>query len=271
MKDSNITEDVLECSVCLSIMVEPIRIKCGHLYCLECIEQIIINGKGNDSIKCPMDRLSFDYLNDLKFDKTIQSFNYATNAKSFFEKANRVIESRRNKENLAELTLAYGNFHTLINSQDQNQHQWSAFVSIKKIDSSIKQTMIALQEEANIENRIGLIENDEFQAKLEFEQKINKNRKFSLEAEEISDNQIIKKVTFKLHPTFTPSSVFVLEAPFKINRIGWGAFNIIMTVEFHDYLDIDKVELDHFLNFSKPFNENQKTFLLNMGKLQGIN
>lgn len=283
--DENAEQEAYDCSICFNIMVEPVRIKCGHLYCLDCIEQLIINGKCDNNIKCPMDRMHFDYLEDLKLDKAIQSLNYSFFTKCFYEKANRVVEQRRNKQNFAELTLAYGNFHNLIESNDENKHQWTAFVSVKKIDSSIKNILNILKEEAKVEELIGVgannnlnyydsdfnFFNEEYQAKVEFEQKIyNKaTRKISLEAENISDKEIIKKVTYKLHPTFTPSSVFVDEAPFKISRIGWGAFNITMIVEFHNHLNIEKVELDHQLNFTKTVSESQKTFLLNMGKFKG--
>eukprot|EP01060_Flectonema_neradi_P017844 TRINITY_DN246_c0_g1_i1.p1 TRINITY_DN246_c0_g1~~TRINITY_DN246_c0_g1_i1.p1 ORF type:complete len:490 (+),score=115.71 TRINITY_DN246_c0_g1_i1:60-1472(+) len=40
----------------------------------------------------------------------------------------------------------------------------------------------------------------------------------------------IRSVTYHLHPTFSPSSITVTEAPFEISRVGWGTFTIKVDV-----------------------------------------
>ena len=42
----------------------------------------------------------------------------------------------------------------------------------------------------------------------------------------------IKSVTYRLHPTFKPRLITVIEAPFLLSRVGWGTFEIDMDVEF---------------------------------------
>ena len=36
----------------------------------------------------------------------------------------------------------------------------------------------------------------------------------------------IRRVVFKLHPTFNPPTVTVSQPPFEVGRIGWGIFDV---------------------------------------------
>lgn len=238
--------DPIECAICFSIMVEPVRVKCGHLYCLLCIEKLIIAG----DVRCPMDRKEFDFKTDLKMDKYIAGQNWQNFEKCCHERANRIYEYRKDRVRMEELTLNFGNHHTLLDTDQESKHQWTAFVTIKKIDSSIKEIMEHLRKEADIEGILGL---GEMTSKMVREKTPYDN---------IPDNKIIKRVTFKLHPTFTPNMIPVADTSFKITRVGWGAFNITMIVEFHDYLNIETMELDHYLDFYKGVSDcNRKVFV----------
>ena len=44
----------------------------------------------------------------------------------------------------------------------------------------------------------------------------------------------VKKVVFTLHESFAESVVTVDKYPFAITRAGWGQFDILISVYFHD-------------------------------------
>ena len=104
-------EEIVECSICFSIIVEPIRIKCSHIFCLECIERLLTN---NEEVKCPMDRTEFDYLKDLKYDETILFKNFRLNPCECKKVVTRIMNSRDQKKFLKEFRLVYGNYHEFI-------------------------------------------------------------------------------------------------------------------------------------------------------------
>lgn len=63
---------------------------------------------------------------------------------------------------------------------------------------------------------------------------------------------LIDQVEFKLHPTFTPSSVVVRKAPFEVERLGWGTFDVGVHVK---WLNGNTSILKHSLRFDKPTTE----------------
>lgn len=44
---------------------------------------------------------------------------------------------------------------------------------------------------------------------------------------------MIKKVIFTLHPSFNEPTRVVERAPFELTEVGWGEFEIGMTIYFH--------------------------------------
>jgi transcription initiation factor IIF auxiliary subunit len=249
-------EEMIECSICFAIIVEPIRISCSHIFCLDCIERLLTN---NDEIRCPMDRKEFDYRTDLKYDESVFLHNYKyfpTDCKNVIDN---VISHRETKKNLKEYRLEYGNHHEYIPSESNNNHKWVAYVGLKDCDKTKKDILDGFKYRSNL-----FWITNSFDEKLKALEENNRN----IENMEIETNMIIKKVTYKLHPTFNPSCVFVQEGPFEITRYGWGAFNITLNIEFHDSLNIPSMELDHFLNFEKPSCENYKQIFINVENLK---
>ena len=59
----------------------------------------------------------------------------------------------------------------------------------------------------------------------------------------------IKSVTYRLHPTFKPRLITVIEAPFLLSRVGYGTFEIDMDVEFKPSTSLGIQELSHCLHF----------------------
>ncbi|KAJ3415643.1 YEATS domain-containing protein 4 [Chytridiales sp. JEL 0842] len=44
----------------------------------------------------------------------------------------------------------------------------------------------------------------------------------------------VKKVSFKLHESFTPQTRVIDKPPFEVTETGWGEFEILIKVTFHD-------------------------------------
>ena len=65
-----------------------------------------------------------------------------------------------------------------------------------------------------------------------------------------SSDKFISKVNFKLHPTFNPNEVSVNKPPFQISRIGWGTFDVPMTIYWKSNYNTKPVELSHTLSFT---------------------
>jgi NAD-dependent SIR2 family protein deacetylase len=59
-------------------------------------------------------------------------------------------------------------------------------------------------------------------------------------------------VKFKLHPTFSPPTVKVNQAPFTLQRIGWGTFSIKVFIYWKPQFNAPTLKHDHHLSFSEP-------------------
>jgi hypothetical protein len=244
-------EEGVDCPICFNMIVEPTRIICGHVYCLSCVEKVVISG----DIRCPYDRKPFDYQKDLKLDKRIQQQNLDKDKKTFYETATKLLEYRKTSFKLEEYTLNFGNYHSVIDSTNQNRHKWTSFVYLTKLNNGIKETVENLRKEADLELLVNYGEH------------VTDCKRNQTPYDLIPEEKVIKKVTFYLHPTFTQSVIEVEKAPFTITRIGWGAFNVTMKVEFQDYLNMEPMELDHFLCFSQELCESFRKVYINVDKV----
>lgn len=249
--------ETFECSICMSLMVEPIRISCSHLFCLSCLERLILD----DNCKCPMDRIKFDFSSDLKFDEEVFKKNFENHNQEFKEKAEKIVKERIATTGSNELHLHFGNTHELLSTADDNQHRWGVFVEVKKSSGKITEVLSKLRKACNLDK---IIEKSNISKQEDDKEGLSSE----IEDFEILDHHIIKKVTFMLHPTFTPSTVYRTNAPFSLTRIGWGVFNIQIRVEFQDYLNLPKLSLDHFLSFSRNVTSSTKSILVNMDKVK---
>lgn len=250
--------DHQECAVCYSLIVEPVRIKCQHVYCLICIEKLILDG----NLKCPLDRKEFDYENDLTYDDSVLEKNFKENTEEFTEKANKILNSRKEKSKMKEVQILYGNLHELINSSTSNTNKWTCYVKINNKQGRIKNVLNKLKSEEKLIKILGR----ENEKKEEIIDKYTQNKEFKLK-----DSDLIKCVTFNLHPTFNPPSIKVNVAPFQITRIGWGIFNIELKIEFHNYLKLETLRLSHFLSFSNNDTYNMRTIYVDMDKITNEN
>ena len=59
----------------------------------------------------------------------------------------------------------------------------------------------------------------------------------------------ITKVTFELHPTFLDPIIVKTKAPFEHTAIGWGTFNIPITIKWNPGLGLEATKVEHMLSF----------------------
>jgi hypothetical protein len=64
-------QKMLECSICLETMVDPVTLACGHNFCKSCLEALIIHS-GSDAFNCPLDRYRFPRSYPLRTSITLQ-------------------------------------------------------------------------------------------------------------------------------------------------------------------------------------------------------
>ncbi|XP_075207887.1 nuclear factor 7, ovary-like [Anomaloglossus baeobatrachus] len=70
MASSNL-RDELSCSICLNIYKDPVTLKCGHNFCLDCITQVLDTQEGSGVYHCPQCRAQFKKCSALKKNVTL--------------------------------------------------------------------------------------------------------------------------------------------------------------------------------------------------------
>lgn len=230
-----------ECPICMNIYIIPIKLSCGHTYCIECVEQIVYLGE--DHWKCPMDRQLFDPMKEtnLKLNESVYKAILLNKKDEFVELAKKKLDIRKsNKNKKNEVVLVYGNEHKLLESKDDNKHMWTAFLRIGEVDPRITKRFKDLREEADLETQINYkIEKD----LSSINEKSNQQK--------LNINDYIESVTFKLHPTFNPPNIIVNKSPFELRRCGWGTFEITLKIKFKSKFKQEDLELKIDLSFSK--------------------
>jgi hypothetical protein len=201
-----------------------------------------------------MDRKEFDYKTNLELE--IKQFELlAKNKKDItLEAIKKNLKIRKELSSLKELAVHYGNLHKQISSSDGNKHEWKAYVTLSKSDGGVRSVVNKLVEKMGkcIENNFGI----KFEGLSD-----SKSDKIDLK-----DADVIKKVLFKLHPTFRQPNIYVEKAPFELSRIGWGTFGVGIVIEFQDNLKMDKLELEHNLSFSRDKTEDIKLIYVDAEK-----
>ena len=100
----------------------------------------------------------------------------------------------------------------------------------------------------------------------------NKHRwTFFVRCQQIPVESLIQEVTVKLHPTFNPPEVKLTKAPFQFSRIGWGVFELGISIIIKPELGVGApVKVTHFLSFSAPETSNTVTVKVLREKLPQV-
>ena len=119
-----------ECPVCLTLCVQPCRLPCKHVMCMDCSKQITKMG-----MTCPMCRAHFDKLFIPVLDEDLQHEIEEEKTEEFNQiKAQLKKDGKWNIKKL--LRFAYGNTHEEIkdakpsnsSAEHTNSHRWAMFV-----------------------------------------------------------------------------------------------------------------------------------------------
>eukprot|EP01084_Bolivina_argentea_P197100 337821_1 len=74
----------------------------------------------------------------------------------------------------------------------------------------------------------------------------------SLSNQKMVKTNSIKKVIYKLHPTFKPNVIECDKEPFYLKRCGWGVFRIDVSIVFKEKYNREDLICSHMLDFAKP-------------------
>ena len=67
--------------------------------------------------------------------------------------------------------------------------------------------------------------------------------------------KLVSSVDIELHPTFPNPKFKLAKAPFQFSRIGWGVFDIGVTVHFKEEFGLAPIKTSHYLSFSQPLTQ----------------
>eukprot|EP00747_Dinoflagellata_sp_TGD_P179277 gnl/TRDRNA2_/TRDRNA2_29841_c0_seq1.p1 gnl/TRDRNA2_/TRDRNA2_29841_c0~~gnl/TRDRNA2_/TRDRNA2_29841_c0_seq1.p1 ORF type:complete len:339 (+),score=19.03 gnl/TRDRNA2_/TRDRNA2_29841_c0_seq1:67-1083(+) len=213
-----------ECAICYDLLCDPVRLPCKHTFCRCCIAKTFQLARQRHGVPpgCPLCRAELP-----------PGFNAATaaGATGLLRMMRRIfpIECRRREaefSNIGELPtgqwmlVRIGNrYETIANPQKSaNKHCWTMFVE-PVVEGSAQET--PRHEHAG---------------------------KWLKARTELSRH--VKSVKFQLRPYF-PSDVELRTAPFIATRIGWGYFDVAVTITWKPALRTSPFQVDHELCFER--------------------
>ncbi|XP_068129869.1 E3 ubiquitin/ISG15 ligase TRIM25-like [Hyperolius riggenbachi] len=53
MSSADVMKELLDCSICLNIYTDPVTLRCGHSFCLGCIDHVLDSQEGTGHYSCP--------------------------------------------------------------------------------------------------------------------------------------------------------------------------------------------------------------------------
>jgi hypothetical protein len=63
---------MMECSICLDVMIDPVTLACGHNFCKSCLQALILHSS-EEAFNCPIDRYRFPRSYPLRTSITLQA------------------------------------------------------------------------------------------------------------------------------------------------------------------------------------------------------
>ena len=122
-----------ECPICMTLLAEPVKLPCNHIFCLVCQKKVMKNGNS-----CPMCRQTFDKLFVPQVDKQMQSEISAEFTSEFELQKKALKEQKEWRGDRKVVSFSFGNTHEDVkdpkpaNSDKTmtNKHRWTMFVSL---------------------------------------------------------------------------------------------------------------------------------------------
>ena len=115
-----------KCAVCYTFIVEPIKLKCKHFFCYDCLTKI--DRLIQNQLKCPLCREITKNL-DLKIDKNLTR-KFQKKFPKTFKKAEKELKKVKILEkDKKKIYFRIGNSHELIEEkQSKNKHKWKLYL-----------------------------------------------------------------------------------------------------------------------------------------------
>lgn len=134
-----------ECPICIMILVEPIKVSCGHIYCRFCLDELILNSTDENEFKCPMCRSSIDKGLDFEIESFLDCCLKEKFPSEYNVRLKAVEDLRKLWGEYEKLRISYGNTHELVSEprqsrsmlQYKNTHRWCTFVELDKEKSHL--------------------------------------------------------------------------------------------------------------------------------------
>jgi len=63
---------------------------------------------------------------------------------------------------------------------------------------------------------------------------------------------VVDYVAFELHPSFHPAVIKLTKAPYSVSRLGWGTFEVGITIHWKSSVSLPPSHFTHMLRFSIP-------------------
>ena len=131
-------EDGGECNICMCVMVEPIVLPCGHVYCAQCALHFLTKKS-----ECPLDRKAVPKNFKLQVNKDLQDKIRILKPVEFAAMEKEIRKGQGLVADQVELEFEVGNRYELLKKYNMNgagkkelKHCWSLYV--KPLDAKIR-------------------------------------------------------------------------------------------------------------------------------------
>ncbi|CAD8060767.1 unnamed protein product [Paramecium primaurelia] len=163
----------------------------------------------NQSYKCPLCRQLYSKNEPLIINQDLAKKIKESNPEQYAQRQQQIIQQQMMLPNQIKVNVVYGNLYKRIDNQEKK---------------NVNQWTLIVKMEYNKDSDRAALKNFDI-------------------------NDMIESVTYYLHETFHPNKVTVKQAPFQLQRLGWGVFNIPILIKFKKEYNIPNLEVDHYLSF----------------------
>lgn len=210
---------VPECAICINLLVEPVRLPCGHAYCRRCLASAFKEGR-----RCPLCRLDID---DPQFDPSLapvnrQLENYLRRSCTV-EYAQRLVDAATEAARTVALRLV--NTHDIGFANGRPLHHWTAHVNLATADFGDSALVSPSQHVVREWTLDELVEEVRF---VPFPCRVWDSQRGRFVLSQHAD-------------------LVVRKPPFELKGMSLGLFDLHVIVVWRTWLNLIPIELVHFL------------------------